>query len=278
MIRGGLRTDTRYVCRGRTAVARSAAPLATRRSITSNLAAWAALAVPRSRLPRTRLSSAAPAIPRSPNSAGVWSAPTATSWSPKSATGKVVARRLFNPGFRPSEYFHELNLLETRLDALAQRIPYLTRRPARRPLSPTFVTSTSAPGRPRRPSSGRPSGAASTATAPGRPWAAPLASAGARPTTWRRCGRSSFSGEDGQFCNQLQNSTLQEVTWYIVASQTNAPQFWLAYAEDRKAENPSYSICRLSRGGPAWRGRRGRASRHRRRSESRAAAGCKPTA
>jgi hypothetical protein len=27
-----------------------------------------------------------------------------------------------------------------------------------------------------------------------------------------------------------------------VASQTDSPHFWLAYAEDRKAENPSYTI------------------------------------
>jgi len=42
------------------------------------------------------------------------------------ATGQVVARRLFDPDFRPSEYFHELNLLEGRLDILVQGIPYLT--------------------------------------------------------------------------------------------------------------------------------------------------------
>jgi hypothetical protein len=42
------------------------------------------------------------------------------------ATGQVVARRLFNSDFRPSEYFHELNLLEGRLDILVQGIPYLT--------------------------------------------------------------------------------------------------------------------------------------------------------
>jgi hypothetical protein len=40
----------------------------------------------------------------------------------------------------------------------------------------------------------------------------------------------------------MQNCSLQEVTRYIVASQTDAPQFWLAYAEDRKAENPTYTI------------------------------------
>lgn len=40
--------------------------------------------------------------------------------------GEVIARRLFNPDFRPSQRFHELNLLENRLDVLLQGIPYLT--------------------------------------------------------------------------------------------------------------------------------------------------------
>ncbi len=52
-----------------------------------------------------------------------------------------------------------------------------------------------------------------------------------------------FRGEKGEYCNQLQNCSLQEVTWYIVASETEAPHFWLAYAEDRKAEDPSYSVA-----------------------------------
>ena len=51
-----------------------------------------------------------------------------------------------------------------------------------------------------------------------------------------------FLAEDGAFCIQMQSCSLQEVTWYIVASQTDSPHFWLAYAEDRKAENPSYTI------------------------------------
>ena len=51
-----------------------------------------------------------------------------------------------------------------------------------------------------------------------------------------------FRGEKGEFCNQLQNCSLQEVTWYIVSSETEAPHFWLTYADDRKAEDPSYSV------------------------------------
>ena len=29
----------------------------------------------------------------------------------------------------------------------------------------------------------------------------------------------------------------------MVAAGTDNPHFWLAYAEDRKAENPAYTIC-----------------------------------
>jgi hypothetical protein len=41
----------------------------------------------------------------------------------------------------------------------------------------------------------------------------------------------------------MQNSTLEEVTWFIVASGTDSPQFWLQYAEDRRAVDPGYSIA-----------------------------------
>ena len=42
------------------------------------------------------------------------------------ATGEVMARRLFNRGFSAPQYFQELNLVETQLDALVQGVPYLT--------------------------------------------------------------------------------------------------------------------------------------------------------
>jgi hypothetical protein len=52
-----------------------------------------------------------------------------------------------------------------------------------------------------------------------------------------------FFGSQGEFCIQVQNSALEEVTWYVVASETTDPHFWLGYAEDRKAEDPGYSIA-----------------------------------
>lgn len=35
------------------------------------------------------------------------------------------------------------------------------------------------------------------------------------------------------------------MTWYIAAAETDDPKFWLAYAEDRKAENPYYTVADL---------------------------------
>ena len=157
-------------------------------------------------------------------------------------TGEVVARRLFDPDFNPSVYFQELNTLEAGLDDLVQGIPSLT--------DDQLVDLFSY-----------------LRTFDHRTWkaqAAILWEAKRRSVygdrTWEAMGRSFgigwrqaynlarvwevyFLGEKGEFCNQLQNCSLQEVTWYIVASETEAPRFWLAYGEDRKAEDPGYSVA-----------------------------------
>src|SRR3989304_9628664 len=44
----------------------------------------------------------------------------------KPPTGEVVARRLFNRDFSAPQYFQDLNLLETQVDALVQGVTYLT--------------------------------------------------------------------------------------------------------------------------------------------------------
>ena len=51
-----------------------------------------------------------------------------------------------------------------------------------------------------------------------------------------------FKSDDPEFCIQMQNSALEEVTWYVVASESTAPHFWLGYAEDQKAVDAGYSI------------------------------------
>jgi hypothetical protein len=52
-----------------------------------------------------------------------------------------------------------------------------------------------------------------------------------------------FKGDNGEFCNRLQSCSLQESTWYVVATETEAPHYWLGYAEDQKAVDPSYAIA-----------------------------------
>jgi hypothetical protein len=157
------------------------------------------------------------------------------------STGEVVARRLFEPDFRPSDYFHELNLLEGRLDALVQGIPYLTDDQ----LVDLFSYFRDLDRRAWKAQTAVLWEAKRRSVYGDRAWEAMGRTFG---IGWRQAYNLAkvwevfFLGEDGQFCNQLQDSTLQEVTWYIVASQTDAPRFWLAYAEDRKAENPAYSI------------------------------------
>jgi hypothetical protein len=157
------------------------------------------------------------------------------------ATGQVVARRLFNSDFRPSEYFQELNLLEGRLDALVQGIPYLTDDQ----LVDLFSYFSGLDQQAWKARAAILWEAKRRSVYGDRAWEAMGRTFG---IGWRqaynlaRVWEVFFLGEEGAFCNQVQSCSLEEVTWYIVASQTDSPHFWLAYAEDRKAENPTYTI------------------------------------
>ncbi len=157
-------------------------------------------------------------------------------------TDAVVARRLFDPSFSPPEYFQELNLLETQIDALVQGVPYLTDDQ----LVDLFNDLRSLDQRTWKAQAAVLWEAKRRSVYGDRAWEAMGRSFG---IGWRqaynlaRVWEVYFLGEKGEFCNQLQNCSLQEVTWYIVASEANAPHFWLAYAEDRKAEDPSYSVA-----------------------------------
>jgi hypothetical protein len=51
-----------------------------------------------------------------------------------------------------------------------------------------------------------------------------------------------FLAREHELCIRMQNSPLEEVTWYVTAAATDNPLFWLAYAEDRKAEHPAYTV------------------------------------
>ncbi len=156
-------------------------------------------------------------------------------------TDAVVARRLFDPSFSSPEYFQELNLLETQINALVQGVPYLTDDQ----LVDLFNYLRSLDQCTWKAQAAVLWEAKRRSVYGDRAWEAMGRSFG---IGWRqaynlaRVWEVFFLGEKGEFCNQLQICALQEVTWYIVASETEAPHFWLAYAEDRKAEDPGYSV------------------------------------
>lgn len=157
-------------------------------------------------------------------------------------TGKVVPRRLFNPDFRPSEYFHELNLLELRLDSLVRGIPYLSDEQ----LVHIFLYLRGFDQRAWKAQAAILWEAKQRSVYGDRAWEAMGSTFG---IGWRQAYNLArvwdvfFLGGEGGVCNRMQNCSLQEVTWYIVATQTNDPHFWLGYAEDQKAQKPSYSIA-----------------------------------
>ncbi len=158
------------------------------------------------------------------------------------ATDAVVARRLFSLDFKPAEYFQELNLLELRLDSLVQGIPYLSDEQ----LVDLFLYLRGFDQRAWKAQAAILWEAKQRSVYGDRAWEAMGSTFG---IGWRQAYNLArvwdvfFREEDDEVCNRMQNCPLQEVTWYIVASQTNDPHFWLAYADDQKAQKPSYSIA-----------------------------------
>ncbi len=158
------------------------------------------------------------------------------------ATGEVMARRLFDREFSAPQYFQELNLLETQLGALIQGVPYLTDDQ----LVDLFSYLRGIDQNTWKAQAAILWEAKRRSVYGDRAWEAMGRSFS---IGWRqaynlaRVWEVYFLGEKGEFCNQLQNCSLQDVTWYIVATETEAPHFWLAYAEDRKAEDTSYSVA-----------------------------------
>ena len=158
------------------------------------------------------------------------------------ATGEVVVRRRYNPDFSPSTYFFNVQQLEHGLQDLIRGIPYL----ADDQLVELFQQLRLLDQRTWIVQAAICFEAKQRSVYGDRAWEAMGKSFG---IGWRqaynlaRVWETFFIGADGQFCNRLQNSALEESTWYVVATETNNPEFWLAYAEDRKAEDPGYSIA-----------------------------------
>ena len=57
-----------------------------------------------------------------------------------------------------------------------------------------------------------------------------------------------FAGGDQEENGNVAVFSLQEPSWYVVAAtETKEPEKWLAYAQDRKAQDPRYSVSALRR-------------------------------
>jgi hypothetical protein len=157
-------------------------------------------------------------------------------------TGEVVARRLYDATFQASAFFQDLNLLDIQLEAIVQAIPYLTDEQ----LVELFTYLRGVDKKSWRSQAAVLWEAKRRSVYGDQAWEAMGRTFN---VGWRqaynlaRVWDTFFKGDNGEFCNQLQNCALEEVTWYIVAAEAQSPHFWLAYAEDQKAFDATYSIA-----------------------------------
>ena len=157
-------------------------------------------------------------------------------------TGEILVKRHYDSSFDPSAFFQRVNVLEADLEALLPGIPYLTDEQ----LVELFQQLRGVDKGTWKAQAAILYEARQRSVYGDRAWEAMGRSFG---IGWRqaynlaRVWQIFFTNDSGQFCNQLQNSPLEESTWYVVASETQMPQYWLHFAEDRKASDPGYSIA-----------------------------------
>jgi hypothetical protein len=160
------------------------------------------------------------------------------------ATGETLVRRRFDTAFDASTFLHHVTSVEVALESLLQGIPYLTDEQ----LVELFQQLRAVGKHAWKAQAAVLWEAKQRSVYGDRAWEAMGRSFG---IGWRqaynlsRVWQTFFTDAQGELCSQLQNSPLEEVTWYIVASESQAPQFWLQYAEDQKAVDPSYSVSDL---------------------------------
>lgn len=158
------------------------------------------------------------------------------------ATGEIIARRYYRADFDASSLFANANTIEGGIEELIQGIPYLTDEQ----LVELFGQLRGIDKRSWKVQAAILWEAKQRSVYGDRAWEAMGRSFG---IGWRqaynlaRVWETFFAGEEGQFCNRLQNSPLEESTWYVVASETESPELWLGYAEDQKSQDPGYSIA-----------------------------------
>ncbi len=160
------------------------------------------------------------------------------------ATGETLVRRRFDATFDASAFLHRVTSVEATLESLLPGVPYLTDEQ----LVELFQQLRSVDKQAWKAQASILWEAKQRSVYGDRAWEAIGRTFG---VGWRqaynlaRVWQTFFLDEQGQFCIQMQNSALEEVTWYVVASESQAPLFWLQYAEDQKAVDPGYTVADL---------------------------------
>ena len=157
-------------------------------------------------------------------------------------SGEEVMRRFTNGSVDASSLFQILNLAESSLSALHQALPYLTDEQ----LVEAFGYAKSFGKRSwliqaailyeaqKRSTYGE-----QALVAIARRFEIGLRHAQKYALVWRVF----FSGESNQEFVNIDAILLDEPSWYVIAvSETNEPEKWLAYAQDRKTEDPRFSV------------------------------------
>ncbi len=162
-------------------------------------------------------------------------------------TGELVMRRLYNPDLDIPSLFQLLNLAEDSLSRLHQALPYLTDEQ----LVEAFAYACSFGKRSwlvqaailyeaqQRSTYGE-----RTLEAIARRFEIGLRQAQKYALVWKV-----FFAQGGQEENvNIDVILLDEPSWYVVAAtETTEPEKWLAYAQDRKQEDPRYSVASFRR-------------------------------
>jgi hypothetical protein len=162
-------------------------------------------------------------------------------------SGQQVMRRLYNPGLDIPQLFHSLNLTEAFLARLQEALPYMSDDQ----LVEVFAYARSLGKRlwlvqaavfyeaQQRSIYGDRS-----LEAIARRFEISLRQAQKYALVWKVF----FAGDGQQENVDVDAIVLDEPSWYVVAaSETEKPEQWLAYAQDRKQEDPSYSISNFRR-------------------------------
>ncbi len=163
-------------------------------------------------------------------------------WVLDKHTGDLVMRRLNNPDLDPSSMLQRLNSAEVALSELFDMLPYLTDDM----LGEVFSYASSFGKRAwliqaavLYEAQQRSIYGDRSLEAIARRLEISLRQAQKYALVWK----TFFAGDGGEENVNVDVFSLQESSWYVIAAtETNDPEKWLSYAQDRKAEDARYSV------------------------------------